>query len=348
MLILLAITLVLWSAGFALLVKLKPAHRRNGTPAGGKELSVSIIIPARNEEENLPRLLASLQHQSHALHEIIVVDDESSDRTAEIAAELGARVVSSAPLPEGWRGKPWACHQGAGASSGSHLLFVDADTWVEENGLQSLLDAYQGGALSVGPWHAVREPYEELSLFFNLNMVFGTVPQGLFGQVLLLDRKSYVRAGGHEIVKGFVLENVMLAHHLRRAGVAVRSILGKRQFSFRMYPRGFSELVLGWVKGFASGAKSTPRGTLAISIAWMTSLAFVPLGWIITGEHVWGATYLLCAVQVGWMGQTVGGFRPLASVFYPVQLLFFFAVFGMSLTTLGRTVGWKGRHFNAR
>ncbi|QIF02893.1 glycosyltransferase [Roseimicrobium sp. ORNL1] len=348
MLILLAITLVLWSAGFALLPKLKPAHCRNGPPAGGIELSVSVIVPARNEEENLPRLLASLQHQSHALHEIIVVDDESSDRTAEIAVEFGARVVSSAPLPAGWRGKPWACHQGANVSRGNHLLFMDADTWVEANGIQRLLDAYQGGALSVGPWHAVKKLYEELSLFFNLNMVLGTVPQGLFGQVLLVDRKSYVSAGGHEVVRSFVLENVMLAQHFHKGGVPVLSMLGKGHISFRMYPHGLSELVRGWSKGFSSGAKRTPGRTLALSIAWMSALMLAPLGWIVSGEQGWSVVYLLFAAQIAWMGRLVGSFRPLASLLYPIQLLFFFGVFAMSLTKLGKTIGWKGRSFDAR
>ena len=126
--------------------------------------------------------------------------------------------MPSQPLPDGWRGKTWACHQGAQAATGELLLFVDADTWFEPDGLARILSGYTGGAFSVGPYHAVRKPYEDLSLFFNFNMTVGTVPHGLFGQMLLVDRESYRRVGGHEAVQGRILENFWLAGQFRAAG----------------------------------------------------------------------------------------------------------------------------------
>ena len=176
MLILLLVALALWSAGFLLLGRLRPCARAS---AAGPLPSVSIIIPARNEEHNLPTLLRSLAAQPVKPREIIVVDDGSTDRTAELARQLGATVIPSKPLPDGWRGKTWACHQGAQAATGELLLFLDADTWFEPDGLARVLAIYPGGAFSVGPYHAVRKPYEELSLFFNFNMTAGTVPRRL-------------------------------------------------------------------------------------------------------------------------------------------------------------------------
>jgi 4,4'-diaponeurosporenoate glycosyltransferase len=208
-------TLVLWAAGFLLLGRLR-ACARSGAPHPAP--SVSIIIPARNEEHNLPTLLRSLASQSVNPCQIIVVNDGSTDRTAELARQLGATVIASQPLPDGWRGKTWACHQGAKAATGDLLLFVDADTWFEPDGLRRVLASYVGGACSVGPYHAVRKPYEHLSLFFNLNMTVGTVPHGLFGQMLLVDRESYRRVGGHETVKGRIPENVFLAGNFRPPG----------------------------------------------------------------------------------------------------------------------------------
>ena len=173
--------------------------------------TLTIIIPARNEEHNLPVLLRSLNAQETRPAEVIVVDDGSTDRTATIARELGARVIASQqPLPEGWRGKTWACHQGAQAARGERLLFLDADTWFEPGGLDKILAAHVSGAFSVGPYHVVHRPYEQLSLFFNINMTAGTVPGGLFGQMLLVDRDSYRTVGGHETVKGRILENFWL------------------------------------------------------------------------------------------------------------------------------------------
>jgi len=345
MLILLLVTLLLWSAGFLLLSRLRPC------PALGSPRPcppVSVVIPARNEERNLPTLLRSLASQPLKLHEIVVVDDGSTDRTAELARQLGAKVIPSQPLPDGWRGKTWACHQGAQAATGRLLLFLDADAWFEPGGLARALSAYTAGAFSIGPYHAVQKPYEELSLFFNLNMMVGTVPNGLFGQMLLVDRESYKCVGGHETVRGRILENFWLANRFHAAGIPVRSVAGRAVLAFRMYPNGLRELIQGWTKGFASGAGQTPRRILLLVVAWMIGLMLAPLGGVVTGDWLrWGAAYLLCAAQVSWFSRLAGAFRWFTAVLYPVPLIFFFVVFAWSTLRSGKRVQWKGREILA-
>jgi 4,4'-diaponeurosporenoate glycosyltransferase len=343
--ILLLVTLALWSTGFLLLGRLRPCP---AAEAPGPSRTFSIIVPARNEAHNLPHLLRSLAAQPVKPSQLIVVDDGSTDRTAELAREHGATVIPSQPLPDGWRGKPWACHQGAQAATGDLLLFVDADTWFEPGGLARALASHKSGAFSIGPYHAVQRPYEDLSLFFNLNMILGTVPNGLFGQMLLVDRESYRRIGGHETVRGRILENFWLASQFRAAGIPVRSVAGRSVLSFRMYPGGLGELIQGWTKGFASGAGQTPRGTLLLIVAWMIGLMLAPLGGLATGDWPrWGAAYLLCAVQVGWFGRLAGAFRWSAAAFYPAPLLFFFLIFAWSVLRSGKRVQWKGREILA-
>lgn len=346
--ILLLITLVLWAAGFLLLPRLRRCEFKAD---GALPAAVSVIIPARNEEQNLPTLLRSLAGQSVRPREIIVVDDGSTDRTAEVARQHGATVMASVPLPEGWRGKAWACHQGAQAATGDVLLFLDADTWFEPEGLARVLAAWQaagGGAFSAGPYHRVRHPYEDLSLFFNFNMTVGTVPGGLFGQMLLVDRKSYQRVGGHEAVKGRTLENCFLAERFREGGIPTRSRAGRGVISFRMYPNGLRELIEGWTKGFAAGAGQTPRGVLALTVAWMIGLMLAPLGLLLAGEGLaWGVAYLLAAAQVGWFARQLGSFRWVTALLYPVPLVFFFVVFARSAARSGKSVRWKGREIRA-
>jgi len=309
---------------------------------------LSVIIPARNEEHNLPTLLRSLASQAVKPREILVVDDGSTDGTTEVARQLGATVIGSKPLPDGWRGKTWACHQGSQAATGELLLFVDADTWFEADGLACILSGYKGGAFSVGPYHAVRKPYEQLSLFFNFNMAAGTVPRGLFGQMLLVDRESYRHVGGHQAVQGRILENFWLAGQFSAAGIPVRSVMGRGVFSFRMYPNGLRELIGGWTKGFASGAGQTPRGTMFLIVMWMIGLMLPPLCGLVTGDWLqWGTVYLLCVAQVGWFGRQVGAFRWFTALLYPVPLIFFFVVFFWSVLRSGRTVTWKGREIHA-
>jgi 4,4'-diaponeurosporenoate glycosyltransferase len=345
MLILLLVALALWSAGFLLVGRLRPCAPASGT---GSPVRVSVIIPARNEEHNLPTLLRSLASQAVKPREILVVDDGSTDRTAEVARQLGATVIVSKSVPDGWRGKTWACHQGAQAATGELLLFVDADTWFEADGLACILSAYKGGAFSVGPYHAVRKPYEQLSLFFNFNMAAGTVPGGLFGQMLLVDRESYRRVGGHQTVQGRILENFWLAGQFSAAGIPVRSVMGWGVFSFRMYRNGLRELIGGWTKGFASGAGQTPRGTMFLIVMWMIGLMLPPLFGLVTGDWLqWGTVYLLCASQVVWFGRQVGAFRWFTALLYPVPLIFFFVVFFWSVLRSGRTVTWKGREIRA-
>lgn len=316
-----------------------PSATRDGTG------SLSIIIPARNEQHNLPRLLRSIFDAGDAELQVIVADDSSTDGTREVAQEFGAMVVSVPPLAEGWRGKVWACHHGAKAATGDTLLFLDADTWLEAGALPLLRNLFAGGALSVGPFHHVPRPYEQLSAFFNLLMVSGTVPARLFGQMLMIDRASYNRVGGHEAVRGRTLENFHLARQLGETGIPVRSMVQRGLLTFRMYPQGVGELCRGWVKGFASGAAGTPPGLLWANIAWLVGMTLAVVGLAMTWLSL--LAYALFAVQLALLLRRVGNFRWYASALYPIPLGFFYLVFTLSALRRGRTVTWKGRTIHA-
>lgn len=350
-LILHAVGGTLWLASFGLLRRLsasslsRVAGGSRSSPSRGRlppENHVSLIIPARNEAHNLPRLLDSIRAQATLPLEVLVIDDGSTDATAEIATAHGARVIPSQPLPDGWRGKTWACHQGALAAKGDVLLFLDADCWFEPGGLGTLLDHYRGGAFSVAPHHRVEKPYEQLSAFFNVIMVASTAGHGLFGQTLLVDRASYEAAGGHQEVRGRVLENLRLAAFYHAAGVPVASLPGRGMLSFRMYPEGLAALIEGWTKGFASGASATPRDAVLLVALWISGLmvALFALPWT-------PLLYPAFALQFGLMLRAVGSFSWLTAVLYPLPLFFYFAVFSRSLLRSGKQVTWKGREFRA-
>lgn len=356
------VILALWSAGWIVLGRIRRCGRsESNKPVSAEQLS--IIIPARNEEQNLPTLLRSLATQSIRPREIILVDDASTDRTVEIAKQHGARVIASQPLPDGWRGKTWACHQGAQAATGELFLFLDADTWLEPEGLSRVLAEFKqagGGVFSIAPHHGVQKFHEQFSAFFNLVMLAGTgaftilgdrlAPRGLLGQFMLIERSAYQRVGGHEAVKGRILENFWLAEQLRAAAVQLRCRSGRGVFSFRMYPQGWRELVNGWTKGFASGAGQTPLLILLLVIAWMIGLMTVPLGLMFAGQPMlWLVAYGLCATQVAWLMRRVGTFHWSTALFYPVPLIFYFVVFTRSVlrSRNKQTVTWKGRQIRA-
>jgi 4,4'-diaponeurosporenoate glycosyltransferase len=348
-LIVILLAALCWLCGWILLSRVSRARclppGEAAPPAGVKAAAVSIIIPARNEAHNLPRLLESIQRQADQPLELIVVDDGSTDDTAKVAARSGARVLASEPLPDGWRGKPWACLQGAREAKGDFLMFLDADVRFDDGGFARMRGAWNGGALSLCPFHEVEEPYEQLSAFFNFLMVAGTVPNGLFGQSLLVDRESYERVGGHEAVKGHVLENFRLARCFREADVPVRGLNGRGVVSFRMYPDGYQSLVEGWTKGFASGAGATAKTTMALSIVWLSGLMLPLPVWLLSPE-IASLVYLAFAGQLILVFGQVGSFKPGIALLYPVPLIYYFALFSWSASRSGKKVTWKGREIH--
>jgi 4,4'-diaponeurosporenoate glycosyltransferase len=340
-------------AGFALLrrIPLCPAADRLDTRR------ISLIVPARNEESNLPRLLGSLQESR--LGQFIVVDDHSTDRTGEVASSFGAQVVQAAALPSGWTGKTWACHQGAAAATGDALLFLDADAWFAPGGVERLLTAFSASpdkrvAISLVPWHVLQRPYEQLSLFFQLLMAMGAGGFGwlgkprLFGQCLLIRRELYQASGGHEGVRQFILENFMLAARVEAAGARVVCRGGKGVLNVRMFPDGFAQMCESWTKAFAAGAAGTAPAILISSIVWMSAMIST-LILLVTpmpvGHWFLAAVYLLYVLQLAWMARQLGTYHWLICLAYPVPLIFYFAIFGRSFyrRALGRSVTWRGR-----
>ena len=355
----------LWCLGFLFLFRI-PACR--AADPGRPLPSFAIIVPARNEERNLPVLLGSIARQDAAPAEVIVVDDGSTDQTARVAAEHKARVLAPEPAPPGWRGKNWACYQGARAASAELLIFADADTRFEDGGLRRILNAYLDGegVLSIGAYHRVERPYEELSAFFNLIMtastgaftVFGEKrrPNGLFGPFLMLDRNTYFSMGGHERVRDKILENFHLGAVFRGGGVRTRCLGGRGAFTMRMYPDGLESLVAGWSKAFADGAAQTPPLLLLLITAWLSGgmASALMLVWALFHTHAPAfapamLTYLLFAAQIHWMLRRIGSFRAATAWLYPIPMVFYFCVFTRSalLSALGRPVSWKGRRTGA-
>ena len=357
----LVIQTVFWALGFFFLFRIPRCRRNSGKIKPYP--SVSIIIPARNEEKSLPVLLTSLRDQDFIPDEIIVVVDQSEDSTKEIAEREGVKTIQSEPLPEGWVGKPWACYQGAQIAKGDVFIFLDADTCIEKDGLKDIVDTYieRDGVLSIQPYHKTKRLYEQLSAFFNVIMmgamgtftVFGNLlkPIGLFGPCVVMRREYYLEIGGHLEVKGEVVEDLALGNIIKKRKMLIYCYGGRGTISFRMYPNGMRELVDGWSKGFATGAVKTYIPVLLAIIAWVgggisatryTIEAISSMNTI--SILVWTSAYLGYAIQVYWMLFRIGTFKFYTALFYPVSLLFFLVIFLRSvfMIFIRRSVRWKG------
>jgi 4,4'-diaponeurosporenoate glycosyltransferase len=358
---------VLWLLGFFFLFRISSCLMNNETKT--RHTGISVIIPARNEESNLPNLLQSLKSQLVPEDEVIVVDDNSDDNTRKVAENNGVKVFESKPAPEGWIGKTWACYQGAKMATRDTVVFLDADTILEPKGLSRIVDTYLNGdsVLSIQPYHRMRNLYEQFSAFFNIVLMAAigafTIlgkrikPMGLFGPVLVMQRQSYISSGGHEKVKGEILEDVAFGSELEKQGFRIRCLGGKKTISFRMYPNGIREIVNGWSKGFAVGAFKTSIPVLIMVVAWIsgsigTSRSLIEA--IATANNfqmaIWGGLYFLYAAQIYWMLVRVGNFKFYTALFYPVPLTFFVLVFTYSFVRifLRRNVVWKGREIDLK
>lgn len=334
-------------------------RRLGDLPPASSSATVSIVIPARDEELSLPVLLGDLAHHRPAGSQVIVVDDHSTDRTREIAASYDfVEVVDAPDLPEGWTGKTWACHTGASAARGEVIVFLDADVRLTAGTVEALVGELErrGGLVSVQPWHVTERPYEQLSALFNIIAVMGTgaggrsEPTGAFGPVLATWAHDYRTVGGHASVCDQVIEDLALAGRYRTAGLGVEILTGGSAVSFRMYPAGVRQIVEGWTKNFASGAGATKPTRMAAAVVWIGGLGsgLVALVDAVQGDllpAVALAIYGVFVAQVYVLSRQVGRFGLLTAVAYPVLVIFFLGVFLRSLwnTHVRRTVQWRGR-----
>jgi 4,4'-diaponeurosporenoate glycosyltransferase len=368
--ILLAIAIPSFLCGFYFLYRIKLCRDYNLNSSNQK---IAIIIPARNEEHNIGNLLSSIKQQTYKVDEVIVVNDSSTDSTKEVAESLGAIVLESAQLPEGWKGKPWACWQGAQFSSSDVFIFLDADTIIEPARLKNIVDSYlfelqeseksNGVVMSIAPFHKIEKLYEELSAIFNIIMV-GSMnaftpfksnqPTGLYGQSLIVSKKNYFEIEGHSSVKNKILENVFMAQKFQEKGTRLVCLGGKGSLSFRMYPDGFRALIDGWTKAFASGAGQASLSALLTSILWISAgfiISIALLFNLFVGDSVilWLILYVAYSLQTYWMLRRLGSFSFLTALLFPVNLVFYVIVFSRSLYYLisKKSINWKSRNVNS-
>jgi Glycosyl transferase family 2 len=229
--------------------------------------TVSVIIPARNEEAPLAACLESLVAQGGVTFEIIVVDDHSTDRTREIAASFsgcGIRAIEAGTLPPGWTGKNNAVTTGARAARGEWLLFTDADTIHLPGSLaRSVQEAQRHNAamLSYSPEQIVETFAEkavmpvifaELATSFRPSQVSDprSPAAAANGQYILITCEAYDAVGGHAAVATHILEDVALARAVKRSGRKIFFRYGPDAVRTRMY-RSFAQLREGWTKNLA-------------------------------------------------------------------------------------------------
>jgi glycosyltransferase involved in cell wall biosynthesis len=231
--------------------------------------ALSILIPARDEEKNLAACLDAALAQGAVVGEILIYDDDSSDRTPAIIEAYArkderVRVLQNARLPAGWCGKNFACWRLAEAARSGWMLYLDADARLAPYAAEKMLrEARRRRVTLLSCWPALeaRGFWERLLMPMLNFVVFTLYPAPLslrrrdaslglaHGACLLVERETYFSVGGHSSVRGELYEDVRLAQEWRERGEASLCLDGQRLVRVRMYD-SLTEIWRGFQKNF--------------------------------------------------------------------------------------------------
>jgi glycosyltransferase involved in cell wall biosynthesis len=335
---------------------------------------VSAIIPARNEEASIARAVESVAAQPE-IEEVIVVNDQSTDRTAEILAELAARspklkILKTHALPPGWVGKNYAVALGAAVAQGDWLLFTDADTYhMPGSTRRALNDAVDRHAVvvSYSPeqelgsfWERALIPfvYCRLSAKFSYAQVNDPArPEAAAnGQFLMVLRDAYEHVGGHTAIAGEILEDVALARSMKQAGYSIYFTAPMGIVRTRMY-RNFGAMWQGWTKNLYPLIGGNPIALLVELcevLPWLEFGLLVIVWTVLPHARADAPWFFALFLFIALLGRSVRYGADLYKNLYPFSFIKYY-VPGVCLYTIaligswwkntrGQVV-WKGRSY---
>jgi chlorobactene glucosyltransferase len=338
---------------------------------------VSILVPARNEEMNIKPCLESLQRQEYPNLEILVLDDNSTDATANIVRQMAAtdpriRLLNGEPLPEGWAGKPFACYQLAQKARGSWLLFVDVDTTHAPQTLRGVISLsleLKTSLLSGFPRQIATSLPQKIAipvLYFVILSWFPLWwlqrsrklrPSLAIGQFLLFRAEDYWRMGGHQVVKSRILEDVWLGIEITRRGGRHRVADLSKMVSCNMY-RNVGVMSEGFVRWIYSVSILSPLALVGMMLAgYLFYLA--PYYWLWRGftepayTTMWQAIVVFQVViifGIRWLLDDHFKEPLVSSILHPVGFSFLLlsGVRAIYRQVTGTGVHWKKRLYDRK
>jgi len=332
---------------------------------------ISVLVPARNEEENIKKCIVSLTKQDYKNIEILVLDDNSTDNTANIIRRLSKKYSNikfykGEHLRKGWLGKSFACHQLSKHARGKYMIFTDADTLHFPDSISSAvacLERYKVDALSVFPMQIMVTMHERMMVPFGNYIILALFPLYLMrkvknamfctaiGQFMMFKSEVYRKIGGHKSIKGKVLEDVKISKHVKRSGYKFMIFDGRSNLYCRMY-RSFRDVVRGYSRvlfaAFDYNIFMMSMAIFLIATVFLGPFIMLPLGVVFN----WSALIIeIIILQIIIILTTRIVFairfkcRSVDILLHPVAMLYllFIAVKSILDIRYGDGMRWKGR-----
>lgn len=322
---------------------------------------VSILVPMRNEERNVAKLVTSLKQLTYPALQIIILDDQSTDHTrAALNDHCGDderfRIIDGVPLPDGWVGKVNACHQLSKHATGDYLLFIDADVTLKPTTVEaSLATLHRTNAkqltgfpnFPVNTWLSqLLVPMQHFIVFFHLplalaNKTISPMFTAAHGAFVLFERESYEAFGGHTAVYNSLVEDVHITRAHKRHGGKVTLANVTHYVTCDMYETN-REVWNGFTKNIFPGLGRSVLLVLLLTIFY-SAFFIVPL---FLGWQTAIATYSLMTVSRLIVDGTTRQTRFIAwNMPFAALALIVIMHASMWKSLLKSNYVWKGRHY---
>lgn len=326
----------------------------------GDDVKISVLIPARNEEENLPSLLADITKQDYPNFEVLVYNDHSTDKTPEIIKKFQGEdprivTVPSKELPKDWLGKTFACHQLAMHAKGDYMLFLDADVRISNDLLQKaiyFIHKHQLSLLSIFPHQVMKTTGEKLTVPLMNWILLSLLPMILIrkssrpslsaanGQFMMFERENYLANNWHEQVRDNLVEDIEICRKMKSEGYLVATLLGENDIKCRMYTN-YTEGLNGFTKNVVEFFGGNAFVTFLYGLITIFGILFIFLNWGWQMLFVFAGMVILNRLFVSLSSK-----QPVFNNFFlhiPQMITFVIIIFkGIRVKLTGKYT-WKGR-----
>ena len=324
---------------------------------------VSVLIPARNEEKNIGKLLSDLSDFTYNNLEIIIYNDLSTDGTAEIVKSFaqnnpGIKLINGTNPPKGWLGKNYACHKLADAARGELLLFLDADVRVKNGLIEksiSYFDKYKLSLLSVFPQQLM--PVKETRFAVPLMnwILLSLLPLILIrisswksfsaanGQFMLFDASEYTKLHPHEQFRSNPVEDIEILKYFKKQKLKTATLLGDVHIQCTMY-QSLEEAI----NGFSKNIFRFFGGCVFVTVLFGLLSTFSPIFVLIFGSWWLFIIYLLIIIGIRIFVSMASKQNWLDNLLYmPLQqFVFLKIIFNAIIQKKNKTLIWKERNIN--